>query len=368
MSLTSYERVYNTLHGKPIDQVACYDAPWDETTARWRAEGSLAADEDPRDALHMDLRTGGWISHIADLDTPPVVLEETDETILTRNGNGAILRMHKIHETTPEHVDFTVRSRADWEARIKPHLLHVDERRFDLAAYRAMRQQCQERQLFFASLCLAPFEQMHPVLGHEGLLMAMLEDPEWVEEMIATWVHFTIRHLEVLYAEGGKPDAAWFAEDLGFKGKPFMSPALYRELLQPGHKLLFDWAHSQGLKVIVHSCGFVEPLVPGLLAAGMDCLQALEVKAGMDVLRLHAQYGQHLAFIGNIDARALVSNDHAQIDDELDAKLVPMLRHGGRYILMSDHSIPPQVDFATMRYFFARGREMSREVIGGLGE
>jgi uroporphyrinogen-III decarboxylase len=91
----------------------------------------------------------------------------------------------------------------------------------------------------------------------------------------------------------------------------------------------------------------------------------MEVKAGMDIGPLHARLGDRLAFFGNIDARALIANDRAWIDRELEARVRPLLAAGGAYILMSDHSIPPQVDFATMQYFFARGRELSRALAKG---
>ena len=42
---------------------------------------------------------------------------------------------------------------------------------------------------------------------------------------------------------------------------PYTTLFRSEEIVQPGHKMLFDFAHSQGLKVIVHSCGFVEQLV-----------------------------------------------------------------------------------------------------------
>lgn len=361
--LTSYERVYNTLHRKPVDQVPAYDSPWAETIVRWRQAGWLGAEEDPRDALDMDIRLDGWLENIANLDAGKQVLEETAETVLVLDGNGAKLRHHKLHDTTPEHVDFTVHDRRGWEELIKPHLLQVDRRRFPLDSYRNTRCRCADRQLFFAWLGIAPFEQMHPVCGHEHLLMGMLDDPDWVREMVMTFARFTIMHLETLFAEGGMPDAVWFAEDMGFKGKPFISPSLYREILQPGHKLLFDWAHGLGLKVILHSCGFIEPLVGDLIASGVDCLQALEVKAGMDMRRLQQQHGDALAYFGNMDARVLTTNDPAQIAAEIDAKLPVILRNGGRYLLMSDHSLPPQIDFPTMRHFFAHGRAVSREIL-----
>ena len=81
--------------------------------------------------------------------------------------------------------------------------------------------------------------------------------------------------------------ASGIYEDMGFKGRPFMSPTMYQEIIQPGHNLTIGYAHSLGLPVIVHSCGMVESLVPGLIEAGMDCLQVIEVKAGMDLLKLY---------------------------------------------------------------------------------
>ena len=139
-----------------------------------------------------------------------------------------------------------------------------------------------------------------------------------------------------------------------------MSPQMYREIVQPGHTMLFGDAHRRGLRVMVHSCGYVEPLVPGLIEAGMDCLQAMEVKAGMDLPRLYSRFGDRIAFFGGLDVRTLISNDRAAIDAEMDAKMLPVLRGRGGYILHSDHSIPPEVEHETLRYFQERGRSISR--------
>jgi len=48
---------------------------------------------------------------VANLDFEPITIEETEETILQLDGNGAKLRRHKLHDSTPEHVDFTVKDR-----------------------------------------------------------------------------------------------------------------------------------------------------------------------------------------------------------------------------------------------------------------
>jgi uroporphyrinogen-III decarboxylase len=65
-----------------------------------------------------------------------------------------------------------------------------------------------------------------------------------------------------------------------------------------------------------------------------------------------------------MDVRVLISNDKEKIRAELEAKLPAALKDGGRYILMSDHSIPPDVHFETMQYFLETGRALSREILG----
>jgi uroporphyrinogen decarboxylase len=149
----------------------------------------------------------------------------------------------------------------------------------------------------------------------------------------------------------------WVWDDLGFKHRPFMSPAMYWELVFPGHKRLFDWAHGRRLPVILHSDGFVAPLVPQLIEAGIDCLQPLEVKAGMDLSDLKKRYGERIALIGGMDARTLVSNDLERVRDELERKL-PYAMAGSGYVLQADHSVPDQVDYETYRYFVEKGLEI----------
>ncbi len=359
-TLTARERVFNTLQRRPIDQLAASESFWGDTHKRWASQGQIRPDEDLLQHFNLDFRGPAWFKLVADLDFVPQVLEETAETVLTLDGNGAKLRRHKLHSSTPEHVDFTVKDRAGWEEHIKPRLLEPDRRRINFESYRDVRRMAAERNLFFTWSGVAPFECMHPVCGHEYMLMGMALDPEWVQDMVLTYANLTIKMQEILFAEEGKPDAVFYYEDMGFKGKPFMSPAMYEEIVQPGHKLLFDFAHSQGLPVFVHSCGFVEPLVPGLVAAGMDCLQAMEVKAGMDMHRLAAKYGDRLAFMGNLDVRELISNDRGRIVAELDRKIKPMVENHWPFILHSDHSVPPEVDHDSLVFWLEHGRALGR--------
>jgi len=360
--MTHKERVLNALNRKRVDLLPCGDGLWGETAKKYVAEGKLQDNEDHAKHFDMSWRGGGWLNSTADLEFQEKIVEETEETKLTLNGNGATLRWWKQRSGTPEHVDFEVKERPAWEELIKPHLLKMDRRRIPFEDYRKARKQAAEENRAFCWGGVAPFEQMHPVCGHENMLVGMALDPDWVKDMVMTFADFTIMHLEVLFKEEGLPDFMWYYEDLGFKERPFMSPAMYEDIILPGHKKLFDHAHSNGLKVLVHSCGFVEPLVPGMIAAGMDCLQAMEVKAGMDMPRLAKKFGKQIAFCGNIDIRIIATNDKKKIDEELNRKILPVLEMGGGYILHSDHSIPPEVEHDTLHYFFDHGRRITERM------
>ncbi len=111
------------------------------------------------------------------------------------------------------------------------------------------------------------------------------------------------------------------------------------------------------LPVIMHACGYIAPLLPGMMEAGIDCLQVIEVKAGMDLVKLYDMYGDKLSFMGGMDVRELYSNDKARVQCELESKLPHVMGHNG-YALHSDHSIPNTVNIDVYEYFIEKGLEL----------
>lgn len=359
--LSSRERIARILRRQPVDRIGATESFWGDTHRKWSAEGHVGKDESLEDHFGFDLRRSWCFRMVADLDFEDQIVEETQETKLVRSGNGALLRWWKHKSGTPEHVDFLVKDRASWQQHVRGHLVRSDtyRRRINFEAYRAARDRCRRDDLFFCWSGVNVFELMHPVCGHEHMLIGMALDADWVRDMCSVYAELTVHLMEILFAEEGLPDGIWFYEDMGFKYKPFMSPTMYRQIIWPAHKRTFDFCHAHHLPVIVHSCGYVEPLVPGLIEAGMDCLQAMEVKAGMDLVRLKKAYGERIAFCGGMDVRPLVANDLDAVDAELASKLPTAMTPSG-YILHSDHSIPDQVEYETYKYFLEKGLEMGR--------
>ena len=356
MNLTSIERINNILKRQPVDRIGLFEHFWSDTQSAWTERHHIKQGENMADHFGYDLDLCWAFNTIADIDFVDQVIEETSETRLVRNGNGALLRSHKLHDATPEHVDFLVKERDGWERFIKPKLT-PDRRRINFSAYREAKEASRKANRFFAWSGVNVFEIMKDVCGHQYMLIGMAEDPDWVRDMADTYAKLTVDLQQILFAEEGWPDGIWYYEDMGFKHRPFMSPRMYHEILLPAHKYSIGFAKSHCLPVILHSCGFVAPLIPGLLEAGIDCLQVIEVKAGMDLIKLYNDYGERLSFMGGIDVRTLYTNDRAIIDAELESKLPIVKGHYG-YVLHSDHSIPNTVNYDTYQYFIERGMEL----------
>lgn len=354
--MTGKERMTNILKRKPVDRIGLMEHFWSDTKKVWAEKGKITEDTDLGDHFNFDLDLSWPLKMIANMSHIPQIIEETDETVLTRDGNGALLRRHKLHDSTPEHVDFLVKDRAGWEEHIKPYLT-PDRIRINFQDYRERKAHAAKTDKFFCLSGINVFEAMHPVCGHEYMLMGMVLDPDWIKDMVDTYSDLMISLQEILIAEEGKPDGIWYYEDMGFKLRPFMSPAMYEEIVKPGHVKTINFAKSMNLPVIMHSCGFVEPLLPGMIDAGIDCLQVIEVKAGMDLLKLYRQYGDVLSFMGGIDVRVLYTNDKALIDKELEEKIPFVMKNYG-YTLHSDHSIPNTVDYETFRYYIEKGLKL----------
>ena len=76
----------------------------------------------------------------------------------------------------------------------------------------------------------------------------------------------------------------------------------YRKLLKPRHAELFAHIKQSAktdVKVLLHSCGSVRPLIPDLIETGIDALNPIQVSAAnMDTKELKREFGSELSFWG----------------------------------------------------------------------
>jgi uroporphyrinogen decarboxylase len=149
---------------------------------------------------------------------------------------------------------------------------------------------------------------------------------------------------DLMIRNGFKFDGAFMFNDMGYRNGLLFSPDTYMKTHYEADKIVYQYFHSKGMKVFLHSCGNVKELIPILIEVGLDCLQPLEVKAGMDLIELKEKYGDKLSFMGGIDVRLMADPDPTKIEEEIKRKFEVAKKNGG-YIYHSDHSVPKDVSF-----------------------
>jgi len=336
--MDSRERVALALDRREADRVAVCDSPWATTVERWRREG-LPTDVAPEEFFDFEIVALPWGDMTLRLERE--VIEETDDYIIERNTNGAVVKNWKHSTSTPELIGFTLDSPAAW-ARLKGRLAYSDDR-LAIAECRRVYEQARAKGKYIVFPAATGYDLLSSIVGPSTLLPAMVTDPDWVADMLATWTDLILACAEELLVRGVDFDGAFLCNDMGYRDRPFFSNAVYRALIKPHDRRLCDFFHSHGKKVILHSCGYVEPFIPDLIDAGFDCLQPLEVKAGMDLLALKKRYGDRLAFMGGVDVRTM--SGPPEVREKEIATKVGLGKIGGGYIFHSDHSVPDDVSF-----------------------
>ncbi|MDR1438523.1 MAG: hypothetical protein LBJ10_00465 [Clostridiales bacterium] len=340
--LTSKERISRMYEHREADRVPIVDSPWEGTLARWRREG-MPAGADWRDYFGVDK-----LEYIH-VDTSPRyekrVIEETGDYRISTTEWGITLKNFKVPDSTPEFLDYRVCTPERWEeAKAR---MGVSRDRIDWARLGAEYPKWVADGRWIEAVFWFGFDVLHSwMAGTETILVAMIEDPEWFKDMVGTFLDLAIAHYDMLWDEGYRFDGIFWYDDMGYKNNTFFSNSLYAELLQPAHKRAIDWAHSRGIKARLHSCGNIMPRIPQLAAIGLDALNPIEIKAGMDILKLKREYGDRLVLHGGANAQLM--DDADKILPYIEGVL-PEVKQGGGYIFASDHSIPNTVSLETFK-------------------
>lgn len=340
--MTSYERFKRMFEHRDADRVPIIDSPWGDTIERWHREG-MPESVHFADYFGLDRVGNIWMDNGPRYEEK--TLEETDEYKITTTSWGVTYKNWKHMSSTPEYLDFTVTDRDKWQdakSRMTP-----DPDRIPWDHLKANYRMWKEKGWWIQAGFWFGFDITHAnMVGTERLLMALVEDPEWCVDMFNHELDMNIALAQMIWDAGYKFDCVVWPDDMGYKHNQFFSLKTYRELLKPVHKRAVDWAHEKGIKVDMHSCGDVNPFVPELIEIGVDALNPLEVKAGMDPIALKKQYGDELVFHGGLNA-VLWDNIDA-IEAEMH-RVIPTMKQSGGYICSSDHSVPSTVSLENFR-------------------
>ena len=368
--MTSRERVIAAIERKPLDRIPRYEGFWEDALERWAAEGMELQPVPTLVVEGVEKKIGSAVGNYFGFDMAPLymdvsmrfptgIIHDDGEKLTITDRSGYTVRRYKNKVSSMDFVEHKVKDTEDWE-RYKDRLrLDPDDTaRVDCDSYflhtaeypswdglKEIFTHYRKLERYIPVVVYGPWESAWRHHGFEDSLMDLIAEPEMMGEMFEAITDLTIAVLQKMLDMGCKPDALWLTEDMGGTHTTLFSPGTYRELLFPCHKRLGDFLHANGMHFMMHSCGFIEPLLPDLIEAGLDVIQAIQANTGMDVVALKAKFGDQLTFFGNISELCFRDGKEA-IEAELRRK-VPVAMEGGGYIYHSDHSIPPEVSFET---------------------
>ncbi len=135
--------------------------------------------------------------------------------------------------------------------------------------------------------------------GMENLMADMMMEEPIAEALFDRVTELAVRRAES-YARSGV-DAILLGDDIGMQHSLMMSESLYCEWLKPRLTRVIRAAKAVNPDILIfyHSCGFVTPMIPHLIDAGIDVLDPVQPEC-MDFREIHDKFGDVLSFHGTI--------------------------------------------------------------------
>lgn len=177
----------------------------------------------------------------------------------------------------------------------------------------------------------------------DNFLMLLAGDPARAHEFLDRLVELHLKNLErFLGLVGPSIDIIVFGDDLGTQKGPQMSPAMYREFFKPRHAKM--WRRAKELadvKVMLHCCGGVRPLLADLIDAGLDAINPVQVScAGMDPGGLKTDFGDRLTFWGGgCDTHRVLASGTPDDVRRHVRQQIAVLGPGGGFVFQQVHNI-----------------------------
>ena len=196
-----------------------------------------------------------------------------------------------------------------------------------------------------------PFQTASDLRGQAQFLMDLVLDETFASALLER-VTDTIDGLLRAYLNAG---GAYFdmvelpGDDYATNQNLILSPVMFRRFFKPHLKRLVDTVKSfrSDLKVMFHSDGVIETLIPDLIEIGVDVLHPLEPLPNMDLDRIKATYGDQIAFMGGIDIVQAMPGSQEDVRKEVERR-IHQLAPGGGYVLAPANHLQSDVSAANV--------------------
>lgn len=288
----------------------------------------------------VGVNTGRIIKHA------PVIEEETDEHIISRDDIGRRMKLPKGTATIALPLNFPVKDMDDW-LRIKP-LYEFSEERFPSGWEERVRSNAEAGKVIAVSIP-GGYDEPRELMGEVELSYAYFENPELIHDILTTIGDTAVQVLDRVSA-AVQVDLLSVHEDMAGKSGPLAGPSQIEEFIAPYYRKVWDMLRNRGVRLFDQdSDGDMNPVIQSFLDAGVNLMHPMEPAANMDIVKTREMYGTQLAFYGGID-KHVIRRSKEEITAELEYKIPPMIKTGG-CVLALDHRIPNGTPLENYKFY-----------------
>jgi len=238
--------------------------------------------------------------------------------------------------TYPASRNYVITDIEHW----KEQIVLPDISKYDWSEAKAKAAQVdREKYLVGGFIEMGIFERIYLLMGMEEALMAFYTDEDALYELAGVIADYKIEFLKK-YHEEIHLDILWYGDDWGTQDNLFISPDIWRRVIKPHTKRIYDCAKSLGIIINQHSCGKIDSILGDMIEMGADIWNPCQ--PCNDLAALKKQYGDQICFCGGVDSQFVLDNPNATPEDvvvEVKRRLDEMSFHGG-YIIGPSHTVP----------------------------
>ncbi len=266
------------------------------------------------------------------------ILERTDNHIVYKDAFGVTNKNDPEMRSLPLELDNPVKDRPSWEEYKQHYAPDTIEARlppdWDETAARLKNRDFPIR-LGGTNGGFLGFPRQ--IMGLTPYLMTLYDDPALIHDICNTFLEFLMAYYARIIRDV-QVDCILIWEDMAGKQGSLISPDHFREFMAAPYEAMVHFARDVGVDIVLtDSDGYVEELIPLIVATGVTGMYPFERAAGNDLLRIRQAFPD-FQIIGGIDKRILFSGaTEAAMETEL--KMVGEMLTKGRYIPHIDHFV-----------------------------
>ena len=156
-------------------------------------------------------------------------------------------------------------------------------------------------------------------------------------------------------------DMIHVSDDWGTQRGLMFSPAMWRKLIYPYHRVICEGVKRRGVFLSLHSDGNISSVLDGVVDLGYDVVHPYQESAGMDFRVFKDKYRESLTVMGGLDIQTTLGFGKLHILESEIRRVMEMFADGG-LLFCTTHYVQDHCTMEELVFAFDKVYELARKV------